>query len=133
MQAAEQTYLEIVKLGAQIINKNLRANSAYTVRSGGNYAVAIDEQYFGSQAELNTALIHEYAHVKTKMLYSERASGRTRDYCEAKVLRYIARSIITKELVKQIARGHVTDSIFEVAEVLCVMPSFLVEIISVFE
>ena len=133
MQTVEQTYTDIHELGAYVINKQLHANPAYTIKSDGYYAVAVDELCFGSDAELNSALIHEYAHCKTKMVYSEYSTYRTRDYCEGKVLRYIANKIITKELVKQIARDNLTESVGEVADVLCVTPQFLEDVMSVWE
>jgi|GEM_PF-5656489 hypothetical protein len=133
MQTVEQTYTNIQDVGAEIINKRLHANPAYTIKCGGYYAVAVDELCFGSNAELNSALIHEYAHCKTKMVYSEYSTYRTRDYCEGKVLRYIANKIITMELVKQIAHDNLTESVDEVAEILCVTPKFLEDVMSVWE
>jgi hypothetical protein len=96
---------------------------ACSIENENKYYIGINEALFETQAQKNTAKLHELGHCMTGALYSESSPLFTQEKCEYKANRWAIRHFIPKQLlIDYLKKGY---QMWEIAEEMEITEEFL--------
>jgi len=120
----EALYEDVEKAGILYFNTDTTKITAMTLRQDNEYAIAINERAYGSNAERLVTLAHEKGHCDTGAVYNLNTPLITRGYCERRANRWAVQNLMPlDELIGAFESG--CANVFELAEFFEVTEDFM--------